>query len=427
MARMIHQQQIGFVVANGDVAGARRILMEAKANPELLRAMGQKATRYLHEHLSLAQAAQGYFDLICLESNKTRHASSNFGTARVKPITREKMKCAVIFGGTGYVGTNWARWLARKAEFQRIILADVRLPASPLDSGIEFCLCDVRKPIDLQLKSLKPDWIFNFAAVHREPGHRPAEYFDTNLPGANNVCAFAEGTGCSNILFTSSISVYGPTHGATTECSPTHPTTPYGVSKLCAELIHEKWLQGNHGRRLIICRPGVIYGPGDPGNILRMIRAVQRGYFFFPGPTNIRKSYGYIEGLLESFEFAMARSEGCLRFNYVEERTETIGELVKIIRQELGCSAPVISCPLWILQPLAKGLQFVSHGRSPIHPARVRKAATPTHIVPQRLEELGFQFRFDFRSSLDDWQARAPQDFGLPKPAPQPASWIGAT
>ena len=318
---------------------------------------------------------------------------------------------AVIFGGTGYIGRNCAKRLADRKIFNRIILADIRRAEFPLPPRVEFQECDVRKPILPQLGGLKPDWIFNFAAVHREPGHEPAEYFDTNLAGARNVCSVAEAMGCANIIFTSSISVYGPTMGPTVETSPTYPRTPYGISKLCAELIHEGWLWAGKDRRLIVCRPGVIYGPGDPGNILRMIRAVQRGYFFFPGTTTLRKSYGYIEGLIDSFEFAMARNESYLRYNYVEAETETIGKLVQIIRQQLGCSAPVISIPLWLLQPAAAGVQLATRGKSPIHPARVRKAATPTHIVPQRLKELGFRFNYDFRSSLDHWRSISPQDF----------------
>jgi nucleoside-diphosphate-sugar epimerase len=321
------------------------------------------------------------------------------------------MTNAIIFGGAGYIGGNLAKRLAAGKRFERIIVTDIRRAEFPLPPQVEFRECDVRKSILPQLDGLKPDWIFNFAAVHREPGHEPAEYFDTNLPGARNVCAFAEATGCANMLFTSSISVYGPTKGATAETSPTYPQTPYGISKLCSELINEGWLRAGKDRRLIICRPGVIYGPGDPGNILRMIRAVQRGYFFFPGTTTLRKSYGYVEGLVDSFEFAMARSESQLLFNYVETETETIGNLVQIIRQELGCSAPVISIPLWFLQPMATGVQLLTKGRSPIHPARVRKAATPTHIVPLRLKELGFKFNYDFRSSLNHWRSISPQDF----------------
>jgi nucleoside-diphosphate-sugar epimerase len=323
-----------------------------------------------------------------------------------------KMAHTIIFGGTGYIGRNWAIRLAAQDEFNRIILADIRHPDGPLPPRVEFQLCDVRQPISSQLSCAEPDWIFNFAAVHREPGHEPAEYFDTNLAGARNVCAFADATGCQNILFTSSISVYGPTTGATTETSPTYPRTPYGISKLCAEFIHEGWQKNQPYRRLVICRPGVIYGPGDPGNILRMIRAVQRGYFVFPGPLTLRKSYGYVHGLLESFEFAIAQAEQLLRYNYVEAETETIGELVHIVRRQLRCSAPMLSVPLWLLEPTAAVLQLVTRGQSPVHPARVRKAATPTHIVPQQLKELGFQFRYDFQSSLEHWRSQAPLDFG---------------
>ena len=38
-----------------------------------------------------------------------------------------------------------------------------------------------------------------------------------------------------------------------------------------------------------------------------------------------------------------------------------------------------------------------------------RRAAMSTHIVPQVLQDLGFKFRFDFRSSLQDWAGREAQ------------------
>jgi nucleoside-diphosphate-sugar epimerase len=295
--------------------------------------------------------------------------------------------------------------------FRRIVLADLRPAAEAPPTGVEFIRCDVRQPIELQLPGVRPDWIFHFAAVHREPGHARKEYFDTNLPGARNVCQFAKDTRCPNILFTSSISVYGPTSGLTSEVSPLYPATPYGISKLCAELIHEGWRRTDRERRLIICRPGVVYGPGDPGNILRMIRAVKKGWFVFPGGRELRKSYAYIEGLLDSFEFTMARTESELTYNYVERETEPLGRLVEITQEHLGKKVPTFTAPLFLLTGAAGVMQWLSNGRSPIHPARVRKAATSTHIVPQVLQDLGFGFRHDFRASLKDWAAKAPEDF----------------
>jgi nucleoside-diphosphate-sugar epimerase len=213
------------------------------------------------------------------------------------------------------------------------------------------------------------------------------------------------------MLFTSSIATYGPTSGPTSESNPTTPTTAYGISKLTAEWMQRTWQAADPARRLVLCRPGVIYGPGDPGNILRMIRAVKRGYFVFPGSRDLRKSYGYIEGLLDSFEFAMGRSEPVLLYNYVERETLPLGELVVVVKRFLGKSAPTLAIPLPLLTAVAGVVQVLTAGRSAIHPARVRKVATSTHIVPQFLKDSGFEFRYGFEESLKDWKRRAPDDF----------------
>lgn len=94
------------------------------------------------------------------------------------------------------------------------------------------------------------------------------------------------------MLFTSSIATYGPISGPTSEISPTPPTTAYGISKLTAEWIQRTWQARDPVSRLALCRPVVIHGPGDTRNFLRMIRAVKRGCFVFPGRRDLRKSYG---------------------------------------------------------------------------------------------------------------------------------------
>ncbi len=48
---------------------------------------------------------------------------------------------------------------------------------------------------------------------------------------------------------------------------------------------------------------------------------------------------------------------------------------------------------------------------------RVKKAATPTHIIPQALIDNGFQFKYAFEKSLHHWQSISPEDFGRPKTA----------
>ena len=324
-------------------------------------------------------------------------------------------KMAIIFGGTGYIGTNLAEYLIRRG-WTGVLLADIRPPTRSHLQDVAYEHCDVRKPIFAQIGPHRCDWIFNLAAIHREPGHDFREYFDTNLPGARNVCDYAGLIECRNILFSSSIAVYGEINQPTAETVPPYPDTGYGISKLCAELIHQGWQSRDPGRRLVIVRPGVVYGPGDPGNILRMIRALQRGLFVMPGDGTIRKSYAYIYGLLDSMEFMLGRDEPCLCYNYVERDTESLRELVAITSAMLGIRRPKMRVPESVLVGVAALAQFVTGGRSPIHPVRVRKAAHSTHIIPAELIRLNFAFRYDFARSLEHWMSIAPEDFTRRQP-----------
>jgi GlcNAc-P-P-Und epimerase len=309
---------------------------------------------------------------------------------------------AVVFGGGGYIG----RHLAQTRMFDELVSLDHRHTAADVQ------YIDVRVPIPASVAGdLSPDWIFLFAAVHREPGHETHEYFETNIAGARNIAAYADAVGCTNIFFMSSSSVYGPVENPTDESAPPSPVTPYGASKLSAELILRGWQMARPGRTLRICRSGVVYGPGDPGNVLRMIRMVRKGRFVFPGRRDIRKSYAYIAGLLDSIAFVLPRPEPVIIYNYVERKTETLEEMVDSIQRELGGSRAVLSLPRRLVVPAAYVVELLTAGRSPVHPARVKKLATPTHLVPAWLIENGFEFRFDFSSSLTHWRSITPGDF----------------
>ncbi|MEE9361868.1 MAG: NAD(P)-dependent oxidoreductase [Cellulophaga sp.] len=329
-------------------------------------------------------------------------------------------KTAFIFGGSGYIGSYLLKSLKENKLFDKYIIVDIRKPRFCLDvhmsNKVSFYEMDVRETITIDVNEINfaESWIFNFAAVHREPGHEYSEYFDTNIPGAENINSFARKTGIKNILFTSSIAPYGKSLAQRTEESSLYPETAYGISKGFAEKIHQQWLAEATSRRLIIVRPSVIFGPSDPGNVLRMIKALKKGSFILPNGGDIIKGYGYIYGLIESMLFTINKPDRFILYNYAENPIVTLKEMVKIVKKELNYRRPTIKLSVRTLSFIAffvqKGFQILKK-KSDIHPVRVRKAGFPTNIKPKYLIDNGFHFKYDFKNALEHWKSVSPEDF----------------
>src|ERR1700733_15597876 len=178
-------------------------------------------------------------------------------------------KQAIVVGGSGFIRTHLLEFLTASRKYERLISVDINEPRARI-TGVEYLYHDVRDPIDVKLGGGNPADIFNLAAIHVTPGHPEGDYYYTNVLGAVNVCRFANETGSQNILFTSSISIYGPSEKALDEDAPPAPVSAYGRSKLSAEAIHRLWQSERPTRRLTIVRPAVIYVLYERGNFTRL-------------------------------------------------------------------------------------------------------------------------------------------------------------
>lgn len=331
------------------------------------------------------------------------------------------MKLAIIFGGAGYIGSFLIQRFRAVHCFDKIIVCDLNPPGKYFEqdnSGlVRYFTGDVRNEIELELPAGmegEQSWIFNFAAVHREPGHSFREYFDTNIPGARNVCHYAVQNGIRNIFFTSSIAPYGKSLHERDEQSGLYPETAYGISKALAEEIHRTWLAGDPQRRLVIVRPSVIFGPRDPGNVYRMIGSLKKGTFILPDGGRVIKAYGYVIGLIDSMLFVMGKKEQIIVYNYAENPLVDLREMTKIVKEEFGYGHWVPGISVSILSVLAFFIQKFSKiiGKdSDIHPVRVQKAGFPTNIKPGYLMDNNFEFKYHFAAALKHWKETSPGDF----------------
>ena len=339
------------------------------------------------------------------------------------------METVVIFGGTGFIGTHLSQFLLCDSAVQEIVLADLNPPRNEgyttalqdaLASGrVRYLNCDVRQSLALDAFP-HADMIFNLAAIHREPGHLASEYYETNLAGAEHVCAYAAAAGCTRIVFTSSISPYGPTESRKDEASIPVPETPYGGSKLVAEKIHLAWQASKADRKLLIVRPGVVFGPGEGGNVTRLVRSIVRGYFLYMGNRTTRKAGGYVKELCRVISFGLEHQdrtgEAVTLLNFSMDPLPAIEDFVKVISNIANIRRKPLSVPRGLLLGTSYPIDVVARLfgiQQPISPVRVRKMLRSTNIEPKRLRELGYVYHYSLEQAFEDWKRDRPEDFAL--------------
>lgn len=337
-----------------------------------------------------------------------------------------KYQNVIIFGGSGYIGGYIVNYLIHNKLAKKIILADIKSPRKEVwtqdtssayaNDTIEYHNCDVRQRIDFELETA--DVIFNLAAIHREPGHQPHEFFETNIKGAENVVQFAEQVKCKTILFTSSIAPYGHADELRDEDSPVIPYSPYGSSKLVAEKIHQGWNNKNSGSKLAIVRPGVIYGPHEDGNVPRLKNALKKNAFCYVGNQNVQKAGGYVKELVHSIFWVIEHMEtlnkNFVLFNFSFATPPTLKQYVEAVKNTLRIKRYVPNIPYPLILGLSHVISFVSsllNIKQPIHPTRIKKLRVNNLIVPKYLVNHGYKFHYDLESSLQDWKKDVPDEW----------------
>ena len=322
-----------------------------------------------------------------------------------------------IIGGTGFIGTHLANLIAETYPEANIYNLDVVEPGTPLPTvknykptlkegekhKAKFIYCDVRKEIEIPFEVTSDDIIFNFAAVHRTPGHPDYEYFETNIKGAENVCAFAEKHGIRKIVFTSSIAPYGAAEELKEETTLPTPNTPYGISKLVAEKIHSIWQSKDKNRQLTIVRPGVVFGRGENGNFSRLYWGIKKHTFAYPGRKNTIKACIYVKELVRFMLWNVnERNTPFEIYNCTFEPAYTIEEIVNTIKKVTNLSQYVPYIPNSIIMPAASFAKLLGSPMG-ICPARVKKLQISTNISGKKLAASSYKFKYTFEEAITDW------------------------
>lgn len=309
-------------------------------------------------------------------------------------------KSIAVIGGSGFIGTRLVGNLLNSGHKVKII--DKRDSATYPELRVAG---DVRSVDDLVNGLQGCDVIYNLAAEHADDVRPITLYDDVNVQGARNVCEAANKVGIREIIFTSSVAIYGFSERELDEEAATNFINDYGRTKLEAEKVFLEWVGDDSSRKLRVVRPTAVFGESNRGNVYNLIRQLGRKHFVMVGKGNNRKSIAYVGNICACLEFMMTIDDKQVEiFNYVDKPDLQMKDLVVLVREVFGYGATMpLSLPAWLVWPLAAVLDLIAvlfNKSFPVSRVRIYKFCSNSQFSAERLASTGFKPEYDLKDAL---------------------------
>ena len=252
----------------------------------------------------------------------------------------------LVTGATGFTGGKLARRLVAQGENVRALVRERSRAQALAADGIDVRVGQLTSLNDVVAAARGCDQIHHIAAVFRTAGHPDSYYREVNVGGTQNVLEAQRRLDLERVIHCSTGGVHG--HIANPPASETYPFGPgdiYQRTKLEAEL--EVAAAARRGQRVVIVRPGPIYGEGDL-RFLKLYRAVARGVFVMIGPGTPKLHMVHIDDLVDGI-ILCSTTEAAIGevFILAGPQAPTLNEIVRDIAHSLGVPAPRWRIPVW--------------------------------------------------------------------------------
>ncbi len=260
------------------------------------------------------------------------------------------MKKVLLTGANGFIGQVLAQKLSELGVEITFLVRNNQTP-SPLHNTVVLDLTDA-----WQINPCEGiDTVFHLAGkAHAlsEIAADDAQYHAINTQGTHKLLAAAKQAGVERFIFFSSVKAVADSSLLIDEAVDTLPDTPYGLSKRAAEQLV---LQGDFVPHPVIVRPCMVYGNTHKGNLPRMIKAIERG--FFPPLPEVynRRTMVHVEDVVQAALLTAQHPQACGQTYIISDgSTYSSRQLYESICHALNKHIPHWNIPLSLLNRLAK-------------------------------------------------------------------------
>lgn len=317
------------------------------------------------------------------------------------------MKRVLVTGASGFIGNRLIERLNREGISVRALVRK-RACAPGWGGHVDVVEGDIRDATAMRDIAEGTDTVFHLAGkAHAVAELREdvREYRSAHVEGTRNILESAVAWRCRSFVYFSSVKAMGEESPDCRDelCEPM-PETAYGKAKLEAErLVLNRAAEA--GLKATCLRLPLVYGPGNKGNLQRMLKAIDRG--FFPPISNPgnRRSMVHVANVIEAALLAATHPSAAGRCYIVTDaRPYSTREIYDLLRKGLGKRPAGWSIPSSIIRRLGymgdligniRGKRFVFDSAAS---ARLLDSAW---FSSERISrELGYRPILDFEDAL---------------------------
>jgi dihydroflavonol-4-reductase len=260
-------------------------------------------------------------------------------------------RSALVTGATGFLGRRLARRLLEDGwRVKALVRGD---PASRgLEDGVEPVAGDLTRPSSLLGSAAGVDAVFHAACATASTfaSDRDAErlFMRINRDGTEAVAREAARAG-ARLVHVSSTAAMGLGDGSeeVDEETPCRPLSPYGRSKLAAEVVVQD-LGGGEDLDAVIVRPCMVAGPGKRGGEVRnLVRMAGLGLVpIVSGSGSAVKPIVFVDDVVSALVLAYERGARGRVYLVHDGQEHTVEEIVMAAGRVAGRRRPAVRVPV---------------------------------------------------------------------------------
>jgi len=253
------------------------------------------------------------------------------------------MKIALVTGAEGFIGSHLVGFLAAKGWKVVGTHRPHGSPDVPRIPRVSFEQCDLRngQRVEQLFRQYQPTHVFHLAAqsLPTVSWADPVETFESNIMGSLHVFEAARRLRRPPVVVSACSSAeYGHVHASdipVTEEHPLRPLHPYGISKVCLDLLAREYFL-DYGIPAVNIRLFNTTGPGKtndaPSDFVRQLIRIRNGLqpaVIEVGNLKPHRAFLDVQDAVSGFYLAAAKGKPGEAYNLCASRTFPISEVLQ--------------------------------------------------------------------------------------------------